>query len=357
MQNKKIQIGNREIGSNFPTYFIADLASNHGGSLEIAKELVREAADAGADAAKFQHFKAETLVSADGFETLGTIESHQQSWTDSVYETYRKMEVPDEWTQELANECRIHGIDFLTAPYHIDGIDDLDQFLPAYKVGSGDLTFHQSIMKMAAKGKPILIATGASTLAEIEEIIDKVSKVNSQIVLMQCNTNYTGELENSNFANLEVLKQFSEHFPNVILGLSDHTVDDLTTLAAVTLGAKVIEKHFKGKNSPSNPDLKFSLNAQDWSQMVSKVRRLEMALGDGVKKIEPNEGNTRILQRRCIRYAKSFGAGHVLSDKDFVFLRPAPIHSLPPSVAAEIVGKKLLRDVKFQESVLAEDYE
>jgi len=357
MNSKSVLIGNREIGRQYPTYFIADLASNHGGNLEIAKELIHEAAAAGADAAKFQHFRAETLVSARGFEKLGSVDSHQQSWTESVFETYRAMEVPEEWTFELAQECKRNEIDFLTAPYHFEGIDLLDEFLPAYKVGSGDLTFHESVMKMASKGKAILLATGASSFGEIEEIVEKVLTVNSQVVLMQCNTNYTGKLENSNFANLKVLEQFAERFPEVVLGLSDHTSDDLTTIAAVTLGARVVEKHFKGTNSPSNPDLEFSLNAEEWSKMVQKIRRLEMALGDGSKKVEQNEEITRVLQRRCIRYSKRLDAGHVLSAADLVFLRPAPVESLPPSFSQAVIGKVLVKSVELQDCVSVADYE
>lgn len=351
MSELHFELGKSFVGTDFPTYFIADLASNHGGDLEIARELIREAAAAGANAAKFQHFRADTLVSMKGFQEIGRLESHQLTWDDSVFETYRKMEVPESWTQTLAKECEESGIEFLTSPYDIESIDYLDRFLPAYKVGSGDLTFHESILKMASKGKPMLIATGASTFYEVSEIVSKVQEINTEIILMQCNTNYTGVKENSDFVNLRVLEQYKKKFPNIVLGLSDHTKDDLTIIGAVALGARVIEKHFKGINSPKNPDLDFSLSGDEWSKMVNKVRRLERALGNGEKSIEKNEIITRILQRRSTRYARKLELGHVLEKSDLVFLRPAPLNSLSPAEASQLIGQSLNKQVESHDLV------
>jgi len=156
VNQNSFKIGNNIIDANSKTYFIADIAANHDGSLSKAKELIYMAKEAGADAAKFQHFKAKTIVSDYGFKNLGSKSSHQNSWKKSVYETYKDAEVPLNWTEELSNTCKKANIDFFTSPYDINDIDNINKFIPAYKVGSGDITYHNIVMKMAQYNKPML---------------------------------------------------------------------------------------------------------------------------------------------------------------------------------------------------------
>ena len=164
MQNvASIKIGKREISENSPTYFIADIASNHDGSLERAKKLIRDAKSAGADAVKFQHFLADEIVSDFGFKQLGHQMSHQSKWKDSVYETYKKCECNRNWTEELYDTAKDEGIDFLTTPYDIDAINLFDSLIPAYKIGSGDITWLEFLEEVAKKNKPVILSTGAST--------------------------------------------------------------------------------------------------------------------------------------------------------------------------------------------------
>jgi N-acetylneuraminate synthase len=346
MKNKTFNIERKSIGLDSPTYFIADIAANHDGSLEKAKELIYLSAEAGADAAKFQHFAAETIVSDFGFKSLGNQQSHQASWEKSVFEVYNEASLPKEWTEELRDTCIDAGITFFTSPYSIELIDYVDPYVPAYKIGSGDLTSHTLVNHMLTKDKPLILATGASDMEEIKIIVNKILKINDNFVLMQCNTNYTASLENFKYINLNVLTSFASTFPGVILGLSDHTPGHSTVLGAVALGARVIEKHFTDECGREGPDHKFSMDPVTWKEMVDRTRELESSLGDGVKKIEANEKETVILQRRSIRLKNDMSANGELKPEDLEILRPCPLDSIPPSEISAIIGRTLKHDLK-----------
>lgn len=345
MNNNSFQIGKNTINKDSKTYFIADIAANHDGDLEKAKELIYMAQDAGADAAKFQHFKAKTIVSDYGFQNLGTKASHQKSWDKSVYEVYKNAEVPLSWTQELSETCKKANIDFFTSPYDINEIEFINNYVPAYKVGSGDITFIEIIEKMAKYDKPMLLATGASQMHEVIHAMEVVEKINKNIVLMQCNTNYTASTENFKYIQLNVLKTYALMFPNAILGLSDHTLGHTTVLGAVALGAKVIEKHFTNDNSLQGPDHKFSMNPNSWKEMVERTRELEYALGGAIKTIEENEQETTILQRRCLRASRDLFSGEIIDTEMFESLRPAPKNSIPPYELENLIGKKITHEI------------
>ena len=182
-------INGRSVGVGHPTYFIADVAANHDGSLDRALELMTLAKEAGADAAKFQHFRADHIVSDRGFKELGGQQSHQASWSKSVYEVYRDASLPWEWTEPMAERAKTIGIDFFTSPYDIEAIDFVDRFVPAYKIGSGDITWHEAINHMASKGKPIILATGAATLDEVKSAVSVIRAHGVPYSVMQCNTN------------------------------------------------------------------------------------------------------------------------------------------------------------------------
>jgi len=345
MNNNNFKIGNSEINSQSKTYFIADIAANHDGDLGKAKELIYMAKEAGADAAKFQHFKAKTIVSDYGFKNLGSKASHQKDWDKSIFEVYQDAEVPLDWTQTLYETCQKANIDFFTSPYDINEIDFINKYIPAYKVGSGDITFHEIIKKMANYNKPILLATGASNIEDVILAMEQVEAINKKIVLMQCNTNYTANNENFKYIQLNVLKSYGLLFPNAILGLSDHTLGHTTVLGAVALGAKVIEKHFTDNNNQKGPDHKFSMNPITWKEMVERTRELEYALGGSIKKIEDNEKETSVLQRRCLRATKNLKKGEILTPNMIEVLRPAPVNSILPYEIEDIIGKKLINDI------------
>lgn len=340
-----IKIGNRLIGENHPTYFVADIAANHDGSLDRARYLIRLAKKAGADAAKFQNFRAPKIVSDLGFKTLGGQQSHQASWRKSVFEVYQSASIPFEWTHELKAACEQEGIDYFSAPYDFEAIDFLDEFMPVYKIGSGDVDWLEAIERIAQKGKPVLLATGAANIGEVQQAVHTVLAHNSQLVLMQCNTNYTGSPENFKHVHLNVLRTYRSMFPQVVLGLSDHTPGYAAVLGAVALGARVVEKHFTDDNSREGPDHAFALDPVVWEQMVYRTRELEQALGSGDKTVAENEQQTVVLQRRCLRAARDIRAGETFTREMIDVLRPAAPGAILPPEINRVVGTKAIVDI------------
>ena len=344
MTKKLLNIEGKDIGENNPVYFIADIAANHDGDLNRAKDLIYLAADAGADAAKFQHFTAKTIVSDYGFRSLGSQQSHQAEWKKSVFEVYKDASVSLEWTEEIIKTCKNAGITFFTSPYSKDLVNAIDPYVPAYKIGSGDITWIEIIEYIASKDKPYIIATGASTLKDVDRAVRAGLAINSKLCLMQCNTNYTASLDNFKFIHLNVLKTYSKMYPDIILGLSDHTSGHATVLGAVALGAKMIEKHFTDDTSREGPDHKFSMDPNSWKEMVERSRELENAIGHGKKNIEKNEKETVVLQRRSIRLTKDLALGSEIELKHLEVLRPCPSDGLPPYEVKNVLGKKLSKD-------------
>ena len=348
-------IGKKKVGKNCPTYFIADIAANHDGNLDKALELIKEAAEAGADAAKFQHFSAETIVSDYGFKSLGNQLSHQAKWKKSVFEVYKDASIPLDWTSKLKEECKKNNIEFLTSPYSIELVDFVDPYLEAFKIGSGDITWHEIVEHIASKGKPYIIATGASNEQDVNDIINLASKINNKICIMQCNTNYTASNDNFKYLNLNYLTHLKKKFPNLILGLSDHTHGHSSVLGAISLGAKVIEKHFTLSNELNGPDHKFSMTPKSWKEMIERSKELEFSLGDGKKKIEENELDTVVLQRRSIRINKKIKKDHVIKRDDLNVLRPCPKNAIDPRNINKIIGKKINKNLIKDEILKWED--
>jgi N-acetylneuraminate synthase len=336
-----IRIHQRTLALDQPSYFIADIAANHDGDLARAKALIWLAKEAGADCAKFQHFKAEKIVSARGFQALGGQQSHQAAWKRPVFDVYRQYELNRAWNAELAATAATAGIHFMTTPYDDEAVDTLNAVVPAWKIGSGDISYLRLVERVARTGKPIMVASGASSQADVDRAVKAVLAVNRQLVLMQCNTNYTGSLENFRFINLNVLKTYAARYPGVLLGLSDHSPGHATVLGAIALGARAIEKHFTDDNGRDGPDHSFAMNPQTWRDMVDRSRELEAALGDGIKRVEDNETQTAVLQQRCLRATRALPAGHVLQARDLEALRPAPAGVLRPYELASAVGQTL----------------
>lgn len=344
-----MKLGKKDVGIEHPTYFIADISANHDGDLERAKLLIRLCAQAGANAAKFQNFRAAKIVSDRGFKTLGGQLSHQSKWKKSVFEVYKDASLPWEWTGTLKEECDRCGIDYFSAPYDLEAVDMLDPYVEMFKIGSGDITWPEMLRKIASKGKPVLLATGASDIDEVRRAVDEVLAINPNLVLMQCNTNYTASLENFRHIHLRVLESYKALFPGVVLGLSDHTPGHATVLGAVALGARVIEKHFTDDNRREGPDHPFSMTPATWREMVDRTRELEYALGSPKKRVAENERDTVVVQRRCLRAARDLQAGVVLTADMVEALRPAPAEAVKPYELEKVVGKKLRQDLSFGE--------
>jgi sialic acid synthase SpsE len=342
-----IKIGDRVIGSTHPTYFIADIAANHDGDLERAKLLIKLAAEAGADAAKFQNFSAPKIVSDYGFKHMNAQVSHQASWKKSVFEVYQGASIPFEWTLTLSEECNEAGIDYFSSPYDFEAIDFLDQYVEMYKAGSGEIDWIEALERMASKGKPFFVATGAANIGEVQKAVRAILKINRQLVLMQCNTNYTASPKNYDHLHLNVLKTFASMFPDVILGLSDHTHAVAPVLGAVTLGARVIERHFTDSNGREGPDHKFAMNPDTWAHMVEETRLLERALGSSDKFISENELDTQVVQRRCLRASRDIKAGESFTREMIDVLRPATPGAIKPDQLSNVIGTKALYNIQM----------
>lgn len=336
---KSFKLGKRKIGLNEPTYFISDIGANHDGDLKRAKDLIHKCAEAGAAAVKFQNFKANKIVSKYGFENLKGKFGHQSMWKKSVYDVYKDASVSLDWTPVLKDTCDKAGIDYFTSAYDFESVDSVNPCVEMYKIGSGDITWLEIIEYIAKKGKPVLIATGASNIEDVKRAMTVLQKINNKIVLMQCTTNYAGTRDNFKYINLNVLKSYKQLFPGVVLGLSDHTLGHATVLGAVTLGARVIEKHFTDDNNREGPDHKFAMNPASWKEMVERTRELEDALGNGEKIIENNEVETVIIQRRSLRAIRNIDKSSILKKNDIIPLRPCPKDGIPPYKINEVLGK------------------
>ncbi len=377
-----VQINNRKIGKNEPVYFIADIASNHNGDLEHAKELIHACAESRVDAVKMQNFDASSIVSDYGFKNLGGIQTHQSKWQTSVFDSYKAASIPFEWTLELKELCDKLGLDYFTSPYSIEIIKAVAPYLSAFKLGSGDITWHKEIEEMASYDKPVIIATGASNLEEVKMAMNVVKMKNAQTILLQCNTNYTASkneditltIERFSNINLKVLETFAELWPDVPLGLSDHTHGDLTVLGAVGLyNCCVVEKHFTLDNSKTGQDHPFSMMPEEWLSMANNTEKLkaeindkdtfdiriekinklakdakylDLVIGDGIKKLSENEKNTVIVQRRAIRAKHKMPKGASISENDLIVLRPCPLDAFPPYKMDELLGKNIKREIQ-----------
>jgi len=347
----EIRIADRLIGTNHPTYFVADISANHDGDLERAKALIHLCAEAGAEAAKFQNFRAPKIVSDYGFRSLEGQLSHQATWKRSVFEVYQAASLAWEWTPILQETCRVAGIHYFSSPYDLEAVDMLDPHVPAHKIGSGDITWIEILRHIASKGKPVLLATGASNIGEVQRAVHAIRELNRELVLMQCNTNYTASLDNLSHIHLNVLRTYAVLFPDVVLGLSDHTAGHATVLGAVALGARAVEKHFTDDNAREGPDHPFSMTPASWREMVDRTRELERALGSPDKDVAENERQTVVVQRRCLRAARSIRAGEVLEREAIDVLRPATPGAILPFEIEAVIGARALREIAAGEAL------
>lgn len=350
-KKNEFSIKKRKIGLDYPTYFIADIAANHDGNFQKAIDLINKAKESGADAAKFQHFTADTIVSKKTFDEMKNKLSHQKEWKKSVHQVYDEASLKLEWTKKLKKECDKINIDFFTAPYSIKLINYVNKYVCAFKVGSGDVTWIDSLIAMAKKKKPIILATGASELADVKRAMKNIKKYNNKICIMQCNTNYTADVKNLKYINLNVLKNYKKYFPYAVLGLSDHTHGHSTVLGAITLGARMIEKHFTLSNKFEGPDHKFSMSPKTWTEMIKRSKELEYSLGTGIKKIEENETESFMVQRRSIHFNKKMKKNTKVSEKDLVYLRPYLKNSLHPFEKTKVLGKKVNKNFEKGEII------
>lgn len=350
----ELQIATHRIGSNHPACFIADIGSNHDGDLRRAQDLIFLAREAGADVAKFQHFRAESIASDFGFRHLPSVRL-LEGLKRPIYELYQEASMKRDWTPVLVETCRKAGITFLTTPTSPEFVDEVDPYVPAFKVASGDLTWTQLIEHMADRHKPILLSTGMATLDEVKLAVEAVLRHHDEIVLFQCNVDYSSNADKFRFVHLNVLKTFQTLYPGMPLGLSDHTPGHAAVLGAIALGALVIEKHFTDDNARPGADHAISMNPGTWKEMVHRARELEFALGSDEKALMENEQEWVILQRRALRAKRELAQGTILRVEMFHALRPCPHDAIPPYELPGLEGRTIQRNLQAGEHITWRD--
>ena len=343
-----IKIGRKQIGEKKPCYIIAEIGSNFNGNINLAKKLIKKAKDAGADAAKFQSFQVEKIISKKGFLKKTTFQS---KWKKSVWQVYKEAELPLEWIKSLSDYAKKCKIDFISAPYHIEAVNELIRHnSPAIKIGSGEITNLEFLKYIAKTKKPIFLATGASNHTEVTQAVKTILKLNKKLILMQATTQYPSPLKD---ANLKVIDTFKQQF-KINVGYSDHTPGITAVLGSIVLGVCIIEKHFTLDKSSRGPDHAHSLNFDEFKDMVTKIREMEEVLGDVVKKIERSEKETRIVQRRGIWTNKKIKKGEIFTKSNLIVLRPN--HGIAASEITKILGKKSKKDFDSDIAIMPKDY-
>jgi pseudaminic acid synthase len=325
------------------TYIIAELSANHNGSLQNALDTIKAAKEIGANAIKLQTYTADTItLDSDREDFLidgGTLWDGKK-----LYDLYKEAYTPWEWHKELFDYARSIGIDIFSSPFDKSAVDFLEQFHPnAYKIASFEITDYDLIRYVASKGKPVIISTGIATIDEIQDAVDICrSEGNENIILLKCTSAYPAPLEE---ANLKMIPNLAETF-GVISGFSDHTLGSTAPIAAVTLGAKVIEKHFILDKSIGGADADFSMDKKEFSEMIKAIRDTEKLLG----KVDYSLNEKRKASRRFSRslyVAKDIKKGEIFTEENIRSVRPG--YGIHPKYLKEILGKKAKRDYSFAE--------
>ena len=328
-------------------YIIAEAGVNHNGSVETAKELVSVAADSGANAVKFQTFKAETLVTKNAekadYQKLTTGESESQ------FEMIKKLELDYEAHQVLIDHARSKGIDFLSTPFDLESIDMLVSLgLDRFKIPSGEITNLPYLRKIGSIGARIILSTGMATLEEVEAalgILVNSGTSKDNIIVLHANTAYPTPYED---ANLNAMVTIGKVF-NTAYGYSDHTPGIEVPVAAVAMGACVIEKHFTLDRAMDGPDHKASLEPNELTLMVKSIRNIEKALGDGIKKGSKSEERNRVIARKSIVASRLIKKGEKFSEKNLIVKRPGD--GLSPMLFDFIIGKTAKKDFNIDDMI------
>ncbi|MFB0500164.1 MAG: N-acetylneuraminate synthase [Candidatus Hadarchaeaceae archaeon] len=340
----KVKIKDKLVGEGEPVFIVAEAGSNHNRKLEQAKRLIDVAADAGADVVKFQTFSADKIVA----RVIPKARYMKKvSKKESVYEIFKRIELPREWHRELAMYAGKKDLIFLSSPFDEEAVDLLDDFgVPAFKVASGELTNLPLIKYMATKGKPMIVSTGAATASEIREAISTIKgEGNNKIILLHCVANYPAANEDANLLAINTMRQKFK----LPVGYSDHTLGIAAPIAAAALGAVIIEKHFTLNRKLPGPDHFYALEPSELKTMVEGIRAVEKLLGSPVKRPTKSEQEMRKLARRSIFAKVGIPAGTTITKEMLTVLRPAI--GLEPKYLEEIVSKKARLNIKLYEPI------
>lgn len=332
------------------TFIIAELSANHNGNLNTALETVRAAKRAGADAIKLQTYKADTITikcdKPDFKINQGTI------WDGKyLYDLYLEAFTPWDWHQSIFNEAKKEGLICFSSPFDFSSVDFLETLnSPIYKIASFEITDIQLIEYTASKGKPIIISTGIAEYEDIKLAVETCRKVgNENITLLKCTSSYPAPIEE---ANLVMIKRMAEDF-NVNTGVSDHTMGSIVPIAAVCMGAQVIEKHFILDRSIGGPDASFSMNEIEFTEMVKQIRQAEKSIGKTSYNLTENQKSGRGFSR-SLYVCKEIQEGELITESNIKSVRPG--YSLHPKHLHEILGKKAKRNLSIGDRIQLTDF-
>lgn len=345
-----MKINGREIGDGCPAYIIAELSANHAGSKQRALDMIHQAKEAGADCVKIQTYTADTL----------TIDCHNRyfdiaegTWKgENLYSLYKKAYTPWEWQGDLQQEAKRVGIDFLSTPFDKTSVDFLEDLgLTFYKVASFELVDIPLIEYIASKGKPIIMSTGMGSLEEIEEAVAAVyGQGNDQLAIMKCSSAYPAKVEEMNLSTITDMKQRFQ----IPVGLSDHSMGSFSAATAVAMGANIIEKHFCVSREIRNPDSSFSMEPEEFRQMVQNVREVEKAKGTVAYGVSRQEESNACF-RRSLFVVKDIAAGEELTAENIRSIRPA--YGMKPKYYKQVLGMHAKRALPVGTPLSFEDLE
>jgi N-acetylneuraminate synthase len=346
--NAAVAVGRRLIGDGQPCFVIAEAGSNHNGSLDQAYQLIEVAAEAGADAVKFQVFRADRLYpKSAGF-------SHYLKVRQPIHEIIAQLEMPFDWIPRLASRCVDQGVQFLASAFDEESVDALDAFVPAFKVASYEMTHYPLLRYVAARSKPLIVSTGTADLAEVEAMVDQVRRTgNPSLALMQCTAAYPAPLESLNIRAIATMKAAF----GLPTGLSDHSREPVIgPVAAVAAGANLLEKHYTLRNDLPGPDHRFAVEPSELRAMIEAVRQAERALGTGEKTVQPVEQELRSFARRSIFAVRSIEGGEVLTSDNVAVLRCGSLSpGLPPASLPDVLGRRAQRAIPAETAIRGED--
>ncbi|SHE87705.1 N-acetylneuraminate synthase [Tissierella praeacuta DSM 18095] len=336
---KKLKISNKIIDENSPTFIIAEVSANHLQSFDNAVKIIKEAKKAGADAIKLQTYTPDTITLDCDREYFkvnqGTI------WDGTtLYKLYQEAFTPWEWQPKLKTIAEQEGLMFFSSPFDTTAVDFLEKMdVPAYKIASFEITDIPLIEYIASKRKPIIISTGIATLSDIEEALNACIRMgNNQVALLKCTSAYPSALED---INLRVIPNMEDTFGTVV-GLSDHTLGHTVALGAVALGAKIVEKHITLNRADGGPDASFSMEPDEFKEMVTRIRELEKALGYITYELTDSQKKSR-EHSRSLFIVKDIKKGEIFTEENIKSIRPG--FGLPTKYIKDILGKRARKDI------------
>jgi len=333
---------------NHKTFIIAEAGVNHNGSLELAKKMIDVAADAGADAVKFQTFKAEKVVSK--YAPKAEYQKKTTDTSESQFEMIKKLELDKGGHQELIAYCEQKNIQFISSPFDLESIDLLhDLGLEIFKIPSGEINNLPYLRKIGGMKKKIILSTGMADLGEIENCLDILTQTGTKIeniTVLHCNTEYPTPFKD---VNLKAMITIQNAFPGISVGYSDHTLGIEVSIAAAALGASVIEKHFTLDKNMEGPDHKASIEPYELKAMIKAIRNIERTLGSGIKKPSPSELKNKPIARKSIVAAKDIRKGEAFTEENLTVKRTGK--GLSPMRWDEVIGKKAGIDYKVDDAI------